>query len=51
MEISRYLEKHKDQLSGKTEDEEQIAEIVGLLRNMQRQYVYLVQIWEITGLN
>lgn len=51
MEISRYLEKHKDQLSGKTEDEEQIAEIVGLLRNMQRQYVNLLQIWEIIGLN
>ncbi|XP_052058156.1 uncharacterized protein LOC127698637 isoform X2 [Mytilus californianus] len=36
-EISRYLEKHKDQLSGKTPEDEHLVEIVSLLRNMQIQ--------------
>ncbi|CAC5421061.1 CNTROB [Mytilus coruscus] len=36
-EISRYLEKHKDQLSGKTPEDEHLVEIVSLLKNMQIQ--------------
>ncbi|CAG2186004.1 CNTROB [Mytilus edulis] len=36
-EISKYLEKHKDQLSGKTNEDEHLVEIVSLLRNMQIQ--------------